>query len=191
MCQWVREAFDLTLELVSADGERLVSEDRDPLFCSTRRRRGMMKLFFQFDFERAATEVLVDGADFYPTKVELHATRKADGRKLCLAEAYAPALDDLPPDEAADTRLEIYAEVLPGWAEEPLALDVTLYREEGWTRPTRGRPRPRYYWWGSQGCIKGATEGWWENYSLIGNLFVALQSDVVFTDPRMSVCVAR
>ena len=77
----------------------------------------------------------------------------------------------------------------PGWAEEPIALEMRLDRKEGWVRPTRGRPNEEFDWYGAQGAIHGGTERWYENYSLGGNLFVALQSERTFTDESMSDCV--
>ena len=66
-------------------------------------------------------------------------------------------------------------------AEEPMELNVSLFREEGWVRPTRSKPQPKFTWWGAQLTWDGAVQGWWEDYSLVGSLFVALQSEHLFT----------
>ena len=180
--KWLENSFEFTLELVSADGERVMS-DEDGGFLFPRKRKDK-SIWFQIHFDDHAT-------NFFPAAVELHATRKADGRKVRLLQADVPPLDTLSPSEAATRWHTVKARVLPAWAEEPMDLDVTLSRKQGWARTTRDKPQARFDWRGAEGRITGGSERFWKNYSLVGNLFVALRSDRVFTDPSMTACDQR
>jgi hypothetical protein len=172
MADWLNGAFKFRVELISADGLRATS-DEDEMRFPNKRHDNLAAM--QCLFASSA------GANFYPTKIELHARRKADGRSFLLTQVET-SLDSMSEEDKANTSVVFNStdDAAP-WAEEPMELNVSLYREEGWVRPTRSKPQPKFTWWGAQLTWDGAVQGWWGDYSLVGSLFVALQSEHLFT----------
>ena len=164
MSEWLEKTFDCSLELVSADGERAVTDGNFVIY------ERQDAVLLQTDTHFSVT------SNFFPTRIALHAKSKADGRKVCLVEVAAPSMDDQTPEDIAAGRLDISARTLPR-ALQHVALWLTLHHKQGWARPTRGRPRPTFHQlWGIQGEIQadGITDRWEDHYSLIGDLFTAL-----------------
>ena len=189
MYEWLEKNFVVTVELISSDGtQRAVQEDEFGAWLhfpmSKRRGPAIIQTQGEFVSEQGCSS---GAANFYPSRIELHAKRKADGRKLRLFEVLVPPHEELTSAQRASQTLEIEASTLPGWAEEPIALCLLLHREQGWTRSTRRRPEESFSWWGVQAFIN-AQERWLKRYCLIGNLFVALHSDGMLNDPLLSVC---
>ena len=136
---------------------------------------------------RAATSARY-GVAFYPAVIELHATRKTDGRsvRLWAVDTELAESGTTLPEQATASTVDVEKYIWPGWAPEPMMVEASLHRNEGWVRPTRAKPRPDFAFWGVQLSWNGATERWWRNCSLVGHLFVALQCDRLFDDPRMT-----